>query len=151
MSGTLADYGIPDDFVKKLSQTIPEGSSALFILFRSVTEDKVLAEIERSRQRIQAKEAAAREFVAGHLTLREAAARFREADAGIPARQLARWREACPDECGTDDDRYCWTVVRYVECEARHDPEHGPEALQCLASELPESLRALLADCPEFR
>jgi len=26
LSGSLADYGIPDDFIKKLSETIPEGS-----------------------------------------------------------------------------------------------------------------------------
>lgn len=29
LSGSLADYGIPDDFIRKLSETIPEGSSAL--------------------------------------------------------------------------------------------------------------------------
>jgi hypothetical protein len=114
-------------------------------------EERVQAEIDRSGERTQAKAAAAREFVGGHLTLREAAARFREADVGIPERQLARWREACPGECGTDDDRYCWTVVRYVECEALHDPEHGPAARQRLAAELPEHLRGALADSPEFR
>ena len=52
LSGSLADYGIRDDFIKNLSQTIPEGSSALFVLFRSVTEDKVLAEIEPYKPRV---------------------------------------------------------------------------------------------------
>lgn len=52
LSGSLSDYGIRDDFVKKLAPTIPPGSSALFILFRSVTEDKVLAEIEPYKPRI---------------------------------------------------------------------------------------------------
>jgi uncharacterized membrane protein len=36
LSGSVIDYGIRDDFIKKLSETIPEGSSALFVLFRSV-------------------------------------------------------------------------------------------------------------------
>lgn len=52
LSGSLADYGIRDDFIKKLGETIPEGSSALFILFKKVTEDKVLPEIEPYKPRI---------------------------------------------------------------------------------------------------
>ena len=52
LAGQLVDYGIKDDFVKKLAETIPTGSSALFILFKSFTEDKVLPEIERYKPRI---------------------------------------------------------------------------------------------------
>jgi uncharacterized membrane protein len=52
LSGSLADYGIRDDFVRKLSETIPPGSSALFVLFRSITEDKVLPEIEPYKPRV---------------------------------------------------------------------------------------------------
>jgi uncharacterized membrane protein len=52
LSGSLSDYGIRDEFVKKLAETIPPGSSALFILFKSVTEDKVLAEIEPYKPRV---------------------------------------------------------------------------------------------------
>jgi uncharacterized membrane protein len=52
LSGSLADYGIRDDFIKKLGETIPEGSSALFVLFRSVTEDKVLPEIQSYKPRV---------------------------------------------------------------------------------------------------
>jgi len=52
LSGSLTDYGIRDDFIKKLGETIPEGSSALFVLFRSVTEDKVLPEIEPYKPRV---------------------------------------------------------------------------------------------------
>jgi uncharacterized membrane protein len=52
LSGSLADYGIRDDFIKKLGETIPQGSSALFVLFRSVTEDKVLPEIEPYKPRV---------------------------------------------------------------------------------------------------
>lgn len=52
LAGSLTDYGIPDDFVKKLGDTIPNGSSALFVLFRSVNEDKVLPEIEKYKPRV---------------------------------------------------------------------------------------------------
>jgi uncharacterized membrane protein len=52
LSGSLVDYGINDDFVKKLAETIPSGSSALFVLVRSVTEDKVLPEIEPYKPRV---------------------------------------------------------------------------------------------------
>ncbi len=52
LSGSLTDYGIRDDFVKKLGETIPPGSSALFVLVRSATEDKVLGEIQPYRPRI---------------------------------------------------------------------------------------------------
>lgn len=52
ISGSLTDYGIRDDFIKKLGETIPEGSSALFILFKRVREDKVLKELEPYKPRI---------------------------------------------------------------------------------------------------
>src|SRR5262245_18547640 len=52
LPGSLSDYGISDDFVKKLGQTIPEGSSALFILFKRVNEDKVFPEIEPHKPRV---------------------------------------------------------------------------------------------------
>jgi uncharacterized membrane protein len=52
LAGSLAKYGIDDDFVKRLSATIPEGSSALFVLFKSVNEDKVLPELEPYKPRV---------------------------------------------------------------------------------------------------
>jgi uncharacterized membrane protein len=52
ISGSLADYGINDDFVRKLGQTIPEGSSALFVLVKNVNTDKVLPEIEPYKPRV---------------------------------------------------------------------------------------------------
>jgi uncharacterized membrane protein len=52
LSGSLADYGIRDDFIKKLAETIPQDSSALFVLFKSVTEDKVLPELEPYKPRV---------------------------------------------------------------------------------------------------
>jgi uncharacterized membrane protein len=52
LSGRLVDFGINDDFIKKLGETIPVNSSALFVLVKSVTEDKVLPEIEPYRPRV---------------------------------------------------------------------------------------------------
>ncbi len=52
LAGSLSDFGIKDDFIQKLGATIPAGSSALFILFKSVTEDKVLPEIEPYKPRV---------------------------------------------------------------------------------------------------
>lgn len=42
ISGALSDYGIDDDFIKKLGTTINPGSSALFVLVRRANADKVL-------------------------------------------------------------------------------------------------------------
>jgi uncharacterized membrane protein len=52
VAGSLANYGISDDFVRKLGDTIPPGSSALFILFKRITEDKVMREIEPFKPRV---------------------------------------------------------------------------------------------------
>lgn len=52
LSGSLMDYGVNDDFVKKLAETIPNSSSALFVLVRDVTMDKVVAEIQRWNPRV---------------------------------------------------------------------------------------------------
>ncbi|MEX2493873.1 MAG: DUF1269 domain-containing protein [Nitrospirales bacterium] len=42
VSGWLTDIGIDDDFIKQLGETIKPKSSALFLLLRKVTQDKVL-------------------------------------------------------------------------------------------------------------
>ena len=52
LSGSLADYGIDDDFIKSLGSTIPNNSSALFILVRKVQPEKVLAELSGLRGRV---------------------------------------------------------------------------------------------------
>jgi uncharacterized membrane protein len=52
LSGSLSDYGIDDNFVHNLGRTIPKGSSALFLLIRSSTPDKVLPEIEPFKPRV---------------------------------------------------------------------------------------------------
>ncbi|MFO1074020.1 MAG: DUF1269 domain-containing protein [Geminicoccaceae bacterium] len=42
LAGSLSDYGINDDFIKKMGSSIKPDSSALFLLIRKVTGDKVL-------------------------------------------------------------------------------------------------------------
>jgi uncharacterized membrane protein len=45
LAGALSDYGIDDQFIRSVGSTIEPGSSALFVLVRSVTADKVLPEL----------------------------------------------------------------------------------------------------------
>ena len=52
LSGSLADYGIDDAFIRSLGETIPNNSSALFVLVRKVQPEKVLAEFEGLRGRV---------------------------------------------------------------------------------------------------
>ena len=46
LAGSMTDYGIDDDLIKKLADTIPVDSSALFLLIRKVQPEKVLAEFK---------------------------------------------------------------------------------------------------------
>lgn len=45
LSGALVDYGIDDDFIRSLGEQICPNSSALFVLLRKVTLDKVMPEL----------------------------------------------------------------------------------------------------------
>ncbi len=45
LSGALVDYGIDDEFIRSLGATIEPGSSALFVLVRRATPDRVLPEL----------------------------------------------------------------------------------------------------------
>ncbi|QNT70178.1 DUF1269 domain-containing protein [Defluviicoccus vanus] len=47
LSGALSDYGIDDNFIKKMGEVVCADSSALFVLFKKVTLDKVLPEFEK--------------------------------------------------------------------------------------------------------
>lgn len=47
-SGALTDVGINDKFMKDLAAAMNPGSSALFVLVRKATPDKVLAELQGS-------------------------------------------------------------------------------------------------------
>jgi uncharacterized membrane protein len=46
ISGKLADIGISDKFMKELAETFKPGSSALFVLVRRSTPDKVLDQLK---------------------------------------------------------------------------------------------------------
>ena len=46
LGGTLGDFGINDQFMKRLGTELQPGSSALFVLVRRATEDRVLEELE---------------------------------------------------------------------------------------------------------
>jgi uncharacterized membrane protein len=46
IAGALTDYGIDDNFIKSVGSTIVPGSSALFVLVRNVSFDKVLPELQ---------------------------------------------------------------------------------------------------------
>ena len=46
VSGALTDVGINDKFMKELAAAMNPGSSALFVLVRKATPDKVLEEVE---------------------------------------------------------------------------------------------------------
>ena len=45
--GALSDVGINDDFMKQLGATLTPGSSALFVLVRKATPDKVVDEVKQ--------------------------------------------------------------------------------------------------------
>ncbi|ELR97144.1 DUF1269 domain-containing protein [Gloeocapsa sp. PCC 73106] len=45
LSGALTDIGVDDNFMRELGETLTPSSSALFVLVRKVTPDKVLEEI----------------------------------------------------------------------------------------------------------
>lgn len=52
LSRSMGDYGIVDEFIKSLGKTIPKATSALFLLIRRSTPDKVLPQIEPYRPRV---------------------------------------------------------------------------------------------------
>jgi uncharacterized membrane protein len=52
ISGKLSDIGIDDKFMKELGETFTPGSSALFVLVRKVTPDKVLEKLKHFKGRV---------------------------------------------------------------------------------------------------
>ena len=46
VAGALTDIGINDDFIKDIGSSLQPGTSALFVLVRNATPDKVLAELK---------------------------------------------------------------------------------------------------------
>src|SRR5919202_342132 len=52
LSGGLVDYGINDDFIRQIGETLQPNTSALFVLVRKAQTEKVLAEVSRFRGRV---------------------------------------------------------------------------------------------------
>jgi uncharacterized membrane protein len=47
LSGALSDIGINDDFMRDLGSTIEPGTSAIFVLVRKSTPDRILADLSK--------------------------------------------------------------------------------------------------------
>lgn len=52
ISGKLSDIGVNDQFMKDLGETFTPGSSALFVLVRKATPDKVLEKLKGFKGRV---------------------------------------------------------------------------------------------------
>ncbi len=52
LSGSLSDYGIDDEFIRSIGETLQPNTSALFVLIRKVQPEKVLDELKGFRGRV---------------------------------------------------------------------------------------------------
>ncbi len=52
LAGSLSDYGIDDDLIKSIGDTLQPNTSALFVLIRKVQPEKVLAELAGFKGRV---------------------------------------------------------------------------------------------------
>jgi hypothetical protein len=106
---------------------------------RAPAQEKAPAETleERTRgviRRLARKERAVQMLLAGQLTVLEAAAHYRLLDNGPPLFYWDKWREVTPGH--SDDERYCWEVIRYVRAVVhRRDRPEGEETVERLCSE----------------
>ena len=46
LAGKFSDIGVDDKFIKQVGETLQPGNSAIFLLFRDATYDKLLEELE---------------------------------------------------------------------------------------------------------
>jgi hypothetical protein len=93
---------------------------------------------EAASRRNAAKRAVAADVAAGRLTLFEGAARFRDLDADAPEEILAAWRRAVGGS--SDEERYCRTVIQYVEVLLRDRPGESAAVLRNLGAQLADAL-----------
>lgn len=52
LSGSLVDYGINDDFIRQIAETLQPNTSALFVLVRKAQPEKVLNELSQFRGQV---------------------------------------------------------------------------------------------------
>lgn len=52
LSGRLSDYGINDDFIRSVAQTLKPGTSAIFVLVRKAQPEKVLEHLSRFKGQV---------------------------------------------------------------------------------------------------
>ena len=52
LSGSLVDYGIDDNFIRQVADTLQPNTSALFVLVRKVQPEKVLSELSQFRGQV---------------------------------------------------------------------------------------------------
>ena len=52
LSGSMVDYGIDDNLIKQIGQTLQPDTSALFLLIRKVQPEKVLSELSSFKGRV---------------------------------------------------------------------------------------------------
>ena len=52
LAGFLSDIGVSDNFMKDLGSTLRPGTSALFVLFRKITADKVIEGLKQFKGRV---------------------------------------------------------------------------------------------------
>lgn len=79
VAGGLSDIGVDDNFIKEVGNTIEPGHSALFILVRKVTVDKVVEQVKQYNPTVlqtslsEEQETKLREAFSGHELEEEAA------------------------------------------------------------------------------
>ncbi len=49
LAGRLSDYGIDDKFIRQVGEEIQPGNSAVFLLIKKITPDKVLSQLQEFR------------------------------------------------------------------------------------------------------
>jgi hypothetical protein len=100
-------------------------------------EDPVEAEIRAVLGRTLAKTDVAREALDGRVTLRAAAARFRDLDADASEAYRRGWRHLL--EGASDEERYYRQVLDYAAAAARERSD-GPAALDRLRAQFDDAL-----------
>jgi len=117
----------------------PPGPESLTELWLSAVDQAAEEEVGKADQRMEAKRPVIAALLDGRLTLRQAAARFREIDVGRSA-QAQAW--ALPG--WTEEEWACRQVISYVDSELaikRRNPALAKEWVARLEAELRGHLR----------